>query len=118
MLNVKDYGAVGNGTTDDYSAIADALDAARKSGRYGTGDEGSVVYFPPGVYRITQPLNCTAGEYNLKGDGAYQSVIRGETGSGNAIVDFSGSSFCSLQDLMLDTPKAADSEASTTNSST
>lgn len=118
MLNVKDYGAVGNGTTDDYAAIASALDDARKTGAYGTGDEGSVVYFPPGVYRITQPLNCTNGQYNLKGDGAFQSVIRGETGAGNAIVDFSGSVFCSMQDLMLDTPKAADPGASTTNSST
>ena len=43
-VSVKDYGAVGNGTTDDTTAIQNAL------------DNGGCVYFPEGVYKITQPI--------------------------------------------------------------
>ena len=118
MLNVRDFGAAGNGVTDDYPAIAEALDTARKSVEYGAGVEGSVVYFPPGVYRITQPLNCTGSQYNLKGEGAFQSVIRGETGAGHAIIEFVGSTFSTIEDLMLDTARSANPGASIANAST
>lgn len=46
-LDVVNYGAVGNGVTDDTAAIQDALDAANAAG-------GGVVVFPPGkTYAIT-----------------------------------------------------------------
>jgi parallel beta-helix repeat protein len=41
-INVKDYGAVGDGTTDDSTAINAAV---------GAMDDNSVLYFPPGEYR-------------------------------------------------------------------
>lgn len=47
VLNVKDYGATGNGTTDDTAAIQTAINACA---------EGRVVFFPPGVYMISSPL--------------------------------------------------------------
>ena len=48
QLNVRDFGAKGNGRDDDYPAIQRALDSAAKfSGR---------VYLPPGKYRISKPL--------------------------------------------------------------
>jgi len=43
-VSVRDYGATGNGTTDDTAAIQAAIDTSR------------VVYFPPGVYRFTSTL--------------------------------------------------------------
>lgn len=46
-LNVKDYGAVGNGTTDDTAAIQSAIAAV------GTG---GTLFFPAGVYKTTAPL--------------------------------------------------------------
>jgi hypothetical protein len=48
-INVKDYGAVGNGTTDDSNAIQSAITAA---------PDGSIVLFPaPTVaYRITKQI--------------------------------------------------------------
>jgi hypothetical protein len=44
-INVRDYGATGDGTTDDAPAIQNAIDAAGAAG-------GGVVYFPPGTYRV------------------------------------------------------------------
>jgi hypothetical protein len=46
----RDFGAVGDGKTDDTPAIQRALDALRQH------DRGSVLYFPAGTYRITQTL--------------------------------------------------------------
>ena len=103
VINVKRFGATGNGTTDDYPAIASAIAAARKTGSFGTGAEGAIVFFPPGVYRITKPLDCTLGQFTLQGSGRIQSVIRGDTGAGHAIVELVGARFCALRDLLLDT---------------
>jgi parallel beta-helix repeat protein len=47
--NVKDYGAVGDGVTDDRAAIQAALDAARDAG-------GGRVVVPPGVYLLGSAL--------------------------------------------------------------
>lgn len=41
-------GAAGDGQTDDTAAIQKALSGLR---------DGSVLYFPPGIYRITSPLS-------------------------------------------------------------
>ena len=49
LVNVKDYGAVGDGTTDDTVAIQDALDDANAQGVYG-------VIFPTGTYRTSDTL--------------------------------------------------------------
>lgn len=46
-VNVKWYGAVGDGVTDDTTAIQNAI----------TNNDGRTVYFPPGEYKITSTLN-------------------------------------------------------------
>ena len=58
FFNVKAYGAVGNGTADDTSAVNAALAAAYAAG-------GGVIYFPPGTYLI-------AGTLTIPNDGAAQ----------------------------------------------
>jgi hypothetical protein len=51
-INVKDpdYGAVGDGVTNDKTAIQAAIDALPAGGR---------IYFPPGAYKITSALDLT-----------------------------------------------------------
>lgn len=48
FINVKDYGAKGNGTADDASAIQSALNAVRT--------DGGIVFFPTGTYKISTAL--------------------------------------------------------------
>lgn len=49
--SVLEYGATGDGDTDDTAAVQAAL----------TDVAGGAVYFPPGAYRLTGPLNVPAG---------------------------------------------------------
>ena len=50
FFNVKFYGATGNGSTDDTTAIQNALNAA------GTAN-GGIVYLPVGTYNISSTLS-------------------------------------------------------------
>jgi Pectate lyase superfamily protein len=62
FFNVKTgYGATGNGTTDDTSAIQSAINAAQNAG-------GGVVFFPSGTYKLTGSLTVT-GSIQLLGAG-------------------------------------------------
>ncbi|GLW69080.1 hypothetical protein Kpho02_13790 [Kitasatospora phosalacinea] len=60
-LDVRaDYGARGDGTSDDTAAVQAAIDA---------GGQGSTVYFPPGTYLLSRPLVLAKG-VTLRGDWA------------------------------------------------
>lgn len=76
-INVKDYGAKGDGVTDDTAAIQAAINAAEAStAGYGT------IYFPPGTYmtkKLSLPAPCI-----LEGDAMSLPVLKwiaGETGN-------------------------------------
>jgi polygalacturonase len=56
--NVMDYGAKGDGTTDDTEAINQAIS---EGGRCGLNCDSStvtpaLVYFPPGIYVVSKPI--------------------------------------------------------------
>ncbi|KAJ5872831.1 uncharacterized protein N7529_005184 [Penicillium soppii] len=56
--NVMDYGATGDGSTDDTAAINKAISSG---GRCGKGCDSStttpaIVYFPPGTYVVSKPI--------------------------------------------------------------
>lgn len=69
-VNVKDYGATGDGTTDDTVAIQAAIDAVTS---------GGTVYFPAGTYRIAKNtgtndcwgIKITNSNVTLRGDQAF-----------------------------------------------
>ncbi|HET6262545.1 MAG TPA: glycosyl hydrolase family 28-related protein, partial [Chloroflexia bacterium] len=52
VYNVKDYGAQGNGVSDDRAAINRALAAA--------GTSGATVYFPSGTYMVSGKLDLSS----------------------------------------------------------
>jgi len=61
VFNVRDYGAKGDGTTDDTTAIRNTISKA--------GSAGSVVYLPAGSYRVLKPLYLKSNMI-MRGDGA------------------------------------------------
>jgi parallel beta-helix repeat protein len=67
FVSVKDFGAVGDGTTDDTSAIQAAINAASR------------IYFPEGTYKITDQ----AGGYGLLVNAANKHLV----GAGLEIAD-------------------------------
>lgn len=54
VVNVKDFGAIGDGVHDDTTEIQAALNAIAN------GPSGAVLYLPAGVYRITSPLTYSS----------------------------------------------------------
>ena len=67
-ISVKDYGAVGDGVTDDTAAIQAAIDAIKYTFITGGPMARAAVYFPPGTYKISAPLQITkvsAGAYQF-----------------------------------------------------
>ena len=48
-VNVKDFGAVGDGVADDFLAI-------NRAAKYVADQGGGTVYYPPGTYRITRSI--------------------------------------------------------------
>jgi hypothetical protein len=67
FISVLDYGAKGDGTTDDMAAIQSALDAVFTAG-------GGTVYFPPGrTYALSDYLHILTGTTVI----AYGATIKG-----------------------------------------
>ncbi|KAH8646744.1 pectate lyase superfamily protein-domain-containing protein, partial [Xylariales sp. PMI_506] len=91
--NVMDYGAKGDGVTDDTDAINAAIAAGGSSGGRcappcnSTSVYGAIVYIPPGTYIVTKPLFMYY--YTLViGDPTNRPVIKGTADfNGIAILD-------------------------------
>jgi len=72
-LNVRDFGALGDGKADDSVAIQTAIDAAcPKTYPAFEPDKPRVVVFPPGLYRVTKSIKIMPRHRNL--------VLRGTGG--------------------------------------
>ena len=96
-INVKAYGAVGDGTTDDTTAINNALAAAKTA--------NAVVVFPPGTYAVAEKIVVENGVRGLYGQGG---TIKYTTSSSMILLKGkqSGASSnvfnCTLENLNID----------------
>ncbi len=104
MLNILDFGAVGDGNTNDFTAIKNALDTA--------GIKGERVYVPAGVYNIDDVLVIPAG-VTIYGEGRGGTSLA--TPSNGSVIRNTGTSFsmriadqnCGIRDLsIIDTNNA------------
>jgi len=87
VINVTNYGAKGDGVTDDTTALTNAV-AALKASLDSTGK--GALYFPAGRYRTSKQLVLTQSGANwqkmaIYGDGSQVSVIEKTTGAGAGI---------------------------------
>lgn len=83
VYNVKsdEYGALGDGVTDDAVAISAAVSAATAA--------GGIVFFPPGTYHVATSISVPA-RVSLLGCGSSASILSRAAVAGEAII-FTGS---------------------------
>ena len=99
--NVLDYGATGNGTTDDTAAIQAAMNAVVSAG-------GGALYFPEGTYKVTTlSLAFGSTRTSIKFFGASQlsSKLQKITGSSDPVLSLSSDpigNFIEICDLGID----------------
>lgn len=80
VYNVKNYGALGNGSHDDTSAIQAAITASSNNG---------VICFPAGSYLVTAPITIATGS---------SLIFAGVGNASNIVANFNGFIFDNLSD--------------------
>ena len=86
-VSVKDFGAIGDGVTDDTAAIQAAVDAHQN------------VYFPIGTYLVTSTITCSQFGQCLIGPGnKYAPATIQYGGTGTAITFAAAANYAKLQD--------------------
>ena len=93
-INVKDFGAVGNGTTDDTTAVKNAINSA---------SNGDTIYFPAGKYLITSTIGVQNKGFKMLGD-SQQSILyfNGPVGNHCLQLDFNDrNTFWTITDMVF-----------------
>lgn len=92
-INVLDFGAVGDGVTDDAPAVQLAIDSAVS----GNG----IIYFPAGTYLLNASVGPAVETFGLHymGDGIQQTIITGNHNEGAVI--FLNRSNCQVSNLTI-----------------
>ncbi|CAB5187170.1 Pectate lyase superfamily protein [uncultured Caudovirales phage] len=91
QISVKDYGATGDGFTDDTAFIQNAINA----------NPGRIIFFPKGQY-IFSSLTVTSDSTTLRGEGSFRSgtVLISSITTGNSVT-FTGAQHSGIEDMYL-----------------
>lgn len=89
FVSVKDFGATGDGVTDDAAAVQAALDSGARR-----------IHIPTGYYKINTTLTVPATVSIISGDGINASRLWSNTSSGDYILDTNLASV-SLKDFRI-----------------
>jgi hypothetical protein len=76
IKSIKDFGAVGDGSTDDTAAIQAALDAGREVANDDYNGKPKALYFPAGTYLVSATLSWRGCCVTLQGQGHAATVIK------------------------------------------
>lgn|GEM_PF-1431082 len=97
VYNVRDYGAIGNGTANDTTAIQHAIDDAESA--------GGTVFLPAGTYKVILP-QVTSGGITIQGAGWKSKLLLADAalaGNGHTIgLWLNGASNVIVKDLAID----------------
>ena len=102
VFNVKNYGATGNGTTDDTAGLQAAINALSTAGQ-------GLLYFPSGAYRIDTSLNLqNLSNFEIRGTGATLMALSSEESadSNGDLLRVDGCSNFTLSGLTFDADSA------------
>ena len=101
-LSVRDYGAQGNGTADDYAAISACITAAARADKE--------VFLPAGTYRISEAIWLPTGDPNynnmtIYGAGIGKTILTMPQNAGETYMFVAGNlSGLALSDMTFHTP--------------
>lgn len=84
QVSVKDFGAVGDGLTDDTTAVQRALNQVFPTTEYANKAVRRILHFPAGTYKITDTLKVPPYA-SMKGDGIDSTIIQQVTASKNVL---------------------------------
>lgn len=87
VISVKDFGAVGDGSTDDTAAIQAAINSTGS-----TADRQHTVEIPEGTYKVTSTLSVPEG-VALVGAGAWKSKLEFGSYTGTEILFVNGGTY-------------------------
>jgi len=92
VVNVKQYGVVGDGVTDDTVKIQDVLSEC--------GNKR--IYFPKGTYKISETVSIGSGQENwtIEGDGQATIFLSAIT-DGSAVLDLNGAEHFTIKDFKI-----------------
>lgn len=99
-INVMDFGATGDGLTDDIVEIQAAIDYAATFSD-GVTRQGAIVYFPKGSYRITNQLVVNSLGLVIQGDGKKNTSLFLDNTAGNAIYFSTNIIGCGVRDILI-----------------
>lgn len=74
VINVKDYGATGDGVTDDTSSFITAINSLIN---------GGTIFIPNGTYLLSDTINIDKSNVNIIGETKYGCVLKRNTNYGN-----------------------------------
>ncbi len=98
MLNVKDFGAMGDNMTDDTAAIQSAFDAAEKN--------KDIVYFPAGVYLChdleLRPQTGIQGVCNWGYFAPGGSVLKLNSADATCVLNITNAYCCTINGISID----------------
>jgi hypothetical protein len=99
-LSVKDYGAVGDGSTDDTAAFQAAIDACFYGG--GSNPYGRTVFIPYGTYRITGTLEWSGKQgVRILGEGRFGTQLWWQGAAGIPFFHINSSAQCQFSDFSI-----------------
>lgn len=110
-FSVKDFGAVGDGATDDTTAIQNAITTCAAT-------SGGIVYFPPGIYACSLLTISALANVQLLGSGegsVLKWVFNAAGGAGSLLTIADGSSRTRISMLQFDGSGLTNPAAGRTN---